>query len=424
MPVWFERLWGKRTMSSGVLSVLALILLSGSSGPAGTRIRGAFQMSIDADLAAARVPFVMIDGRILIDVTLNGRGPFRMIFDSGASAVISRSTAQKLRLYLSAPHLESGTGKRSTEVATTTVELLNLGAAELVHLPADVMPLVDMPPVFGTMRIDGILGRPVFDRYVIEVDYADRVLILFDPKRFRPAIADVALSFSRIREVPLVSATLDGHIGLFGVDLGARSALLVNAWLPDTAQLQTLFRGAPKMVTGWGLGGPIYGKLGRAHDFTLAGMDIKWPLVRLSMQSSGLLSRTDTAGLIGSDILRQFTITFDSLQHVMYFRSKLFGVATKFDQSGMWIIPSSHGFRVIDVVPGGAAQRPGLCVNDEIRAVDGHAADRLLLPELRDRWAEEAPGTLIHLKVRPRTYLPAQIARVAIAYLMEKSDAE
>jgi len=391
---------GKRTMRSGVLSVLALIILSGSSGPAGTRIRVPFETSIDADLAVARVPFVIIDGRILIDVTLNGHGPFRMIFDSGASAVISRSTAQKLRLHLSAPHLESGTGNQSTEVATTTVELLNLGAAELVHLPADVMPLVDMPPVFGTMRIDGILGRPVFDRYVIEVDYADRVLILFDPKRFRPAIADVALSFSRIRDVPLVSATLDGHIGLFGVDLGARSSLLVNAWFSDTAQLQTLFTGAPKMVTGWGLGGPIYGKLGRAHDFTLAGMDIKSPLVRLSMQSSGLLSRTGTAGLIGADILRQFTITFDSLQHVVYLRrSKLFGTATKFDQSGMWIIPSSHGFRVIDVVPGGAAQRAGLFVNDEIWAVNGHAADRLLLPELRDRWAEEAPGTLIHLKI-------------------------
>ena len=360
-----------------------------------------FEISADGDPAAARIPFAIVDGRILIDVELNARGPFRMIFDSGASLVISRSTAQKLRLHLSAPHLESGTGGRSTEAATTKVKSLDLGARHLADVPSEVMSLVDMPPVFGTVRIDGILGRPVFDQYAVEVDYADHVLVLFDPKRFRPAAADVPVSFSRIRDVPLVSATLDGHTGMFGVDLGARSSLLLNSWFSDAGHLKPLFNGKPKMVTGWGLGGPIYGKLGRAHDFTLAGMDIRSPLVRLSMQSSGLLTRTDTAGLIGSDILQQFTITFDPLQHVVYFRrSKVFGAATNFDQSGMWIIPSSRIFKVIEVVPGGAAERAGICVNDQILAVDGHSADHLLLPELRDRWSREARGTLIHLQVR------------------------
>ena len=51
------------------------------------------------------------------------------------------------------------------------------------------------------------------------------------------------------------------------------------------------------------------------------------------------------AGLIGGDILRQFTLTFDPVQHVVYFRrSKSLGRRTGFDRPGMWVISKRPRF--------------------------------------------------------------------------------
>jgi len=155
------------------------------------------------------------------------------------------------------------------------------------------------------------------------------------------------------------------------------------------------------MITGWGFGGAIHGKLGRAQEFDLANAKIEQPVVRLSTQRSGLLSRTDTAGLIGADILRQFTLTFDPVRQVIYFRrSRSFGRRTEFDRSGMWVIQSFHAFTVIDIVAGGAAEGAGLEVNDSIRSIDGRSVSQIRLADLRDQWAKQPDGTRITLAIK------------------------
>jgi len=356
---------------------------------------------VDRRTTVATIPFVLVDGRILVDVRLNGHGPFRMIFDSGASAVASREVADQLALPLSPSHPESGTGNQPLQVTNTTIHTVTLGSAHIADVACDVMTMSDMPPVFGNVKIDGILGRPIFDRFVVQVNYDQHVLMLFEPPLYRPVSADVPLPFTRVRDVPLVTASLDGHAGLFGVDLGARSSILLNGWFADDDHLESLFEGAPEIVLGWGLGGPIRGKLGRAREFNLGDIQVESPLVRLSTQRSGLLSRKDTAGLIGADILRQFTLTFDPVRRVVFFRrSNAFGARTEFDKSGMWIIQNDAGFKVIDVVAGGAAERAGIRIDDAIITVNGKNVSGISLPDLREEWAKLPTGTPVKLQIK------------------------
>ena len=56
------------------------------------------------------------------------------------------------------------------------------------------MSMRDMPPVFGTQQIDGIIGRPVFSKSVVEVDYDRSEVVLSDPQDFIPSAADRAVS--------------------------------------------------------------------------------------------------------------------------------------------------------------------------------------------------------------------------------------
>ena len=383
-----------------ILKIVVFGLLSVSSTLASVPNQPTLQACV-YESPVAVIPFSIVDGRILIEARLNGRGPFRMIFDSGASAVVSRDVAKRLRLSLSLPHSESGTGNQANETAGTTMRSVQFGSSRLSDIGFDVMSMVDMPPVFGTVEIDGILGRPVFDRYTVQVDYDHRLLSLYMPGNFCPGSSDTPVPFTRVRDVPLVKASLNGHYGMFGVDLGARSSLLVNAWFTEESHLSSLFEDAPEMIMGWGLGGAIRGKLGRAQEFELANATIEHPVVRLSTQRSGLLSRSDTAGLIGADILRQFTLTFDPLQHVVYFRrSRSFGRRTEFDRSGMWIIQGPQAFTVVDVVDGGAADGAGLEVNDRIRGINGHSVSEIRLADLREQWASEPDGTRITLEIK------------------------
>ncbi len=74
------------------------------------------QHASGSGLPVAIIPFSIVDGRILFEAKLDGRGPFRMIFDSGASAVLSRDVAKSLRLSLSQTHSESGTGDQASEL--------------------------------------------------------------------------------------------------------------------------------------------------------------------------------------------------------------------------------------------------------------------------------------------------------------------
>ena len=347
------------------------------------------------------VPFQLVDGRILIEARLDGAGPFHFIFDSGASAVLSPEVAGQLGLQLSNQRLESGTGSDLVELATGSVRRLEVGQVELENQVFDITSMRDMPPMFGRAQIDGILGRPLFDKMTIRVDYDQRTIAFYDSENYKPGLSDIAIPFTRIRDVPLIEASLDGHTGRFGVDLGARSSLIIMRSFADQNDLVGLFDQSAEIITGWGLGGPIKSKLGRARSFEFGGIVVHDPLVRLSAQKSGLLNKSDIAGLIGADILQQFMVTFDPVRHFIYFHpGRRFGEKTRFDQSGMWLLPGRDALDVAEIVKGGAAERAHIIVGDQVIAVDGRPVTSLRLPELRERWADAAPRTRVTLRIR------------------------
>jgi hypothetical protein len=344
------------------------------------------------------IPFKFVDGRILVPVRINGEGPFTFIFDSGAAAALSPELAKRLGLPLTKPYSEAGTGAGAVESSRATLAQFALGSLILRDQTVDVIAMRDMPPVFGTQQIDGIIGRPVFSKSVVVVDYDRSEVVLSDPQDFVPSAADRAVPFTRIREVPLIDATLDGHPGTFGVDLGARSSLLVTGGFAEQYNLAESLPSSGEMITGWGLGGPIRSRLARAHSLTLANFTIENPLVRLSTQKAGLLSKSDISGLIGADILRQFCISFDdSRQRIFFRKSKFFGQATSFDKSGMWLVQDGEVFSVLEVVPDGAAARAGIKPGDRLRAIDGTKTADILLPAIRERWAKAGDTTPVRV---------------------------
>jgi hypothetical protein len=193
---------------------------------------------------------------------------------------------------------------------------------------------------------------------------------------------------------------LDGVKGEFGVDTGARSALLLYAPFVARNQLREKYNARLEGVTGWGIGGPVCSLLGRARELKIGPLAVSGIVIRLSSQKSGLTTSSGKAGLIGPDVLSQFDVTFDySRERIIFEKNANFGRADSYDRAGLWMGQSGSHFDVVDVIAGGPADAAGVKTGDTILAINGEDTSILFLPDVRERMRRTPPGTKLTLRL-------------------------
>jgi membrane-associated protease RseP (regulator of RpoE activity) len=132
------------------------------------------------------VPFEVLKSRhVAVQVKINDRGPFRLIFDTGAPAVILNN-----RLAREAGLTPKGNAKPSVLFGSggqVTVKQFAVGDAVADDVKAIIM---DHPTVEALAKhlgpIDGIVGFPFFARFRTAVDYQAGTLTL-TPNGYKPA---------------------------------------------------------------------------------------------------------------------------------------------------------------------------------------------------------------------------------------------
>src|SRR5215470_1556159 len=123
------------------------------------------------DVKVATAPMHMRGLMPVVDVKLNGQGPFAFMIDTGAGmqADIDPTVAERLRLPLSGRAINGDpSGQNDREVATATIVSLAIGQTEFRNVTAVVRPqriTKDYPAV------DGILGFALFTDYLLTLDY-------------------------------------------------------------------------------------------------------------------------------------------------------------------------------------------------------------------------------------------------------------
>jgi hypothetical protein len=128
---------------------------------------------------------VVRSGHIAICAKINGHGPYRFIFDTGApSLVISEQVARDARILprdFSRPFFTP-----LGNLGEYTVRSIELGRAQQPGLQASVWnhPTVEeISKMFG--RFEGLIGFPFFARYSVTIDYKSHTIALA-PCSFRP----------------------------------------------------------------------------------------------------------------------------------------------------------------------------------------------------------------------------------------------
>ena len=363
-------------------------------------------------VSSTTVPFELINNHIYVQVTLNGRGPYRLLCDTGGSNIVTPAVAKELGLKTEGQLEGAGVGEKSEDISLTQLERIAIGDAFIDNQAFYVFPLGTFSNVEGIPAL-GLVGYEVFKRFVVRVDYESSRLTLADPEQFAYGGAGTAVPFRFNHHVPQVEGEIDGIKGPFDIDTGSRSSLDLFGPFVEKHRLKGKYRPRFEGVTGWGVGGPARSALARANVLKLGSVEIKRPVTELTLQTKGAFTDAYGAGNVGAGVLKRFNLVFDYGRRVIYFeRNANDAQPDVFDRSGMWINVTQGGgsFDVVDVIPGGPAERAGLAAGDHIVTVDGVKADDLSLPELRQRFRRDPPGTRIQLEFeRAGKVAPAEV---------------
>jgi hypothetical protein len=245
---------------------------------------------------------------------------------------------------------------------------LSLGKLELPPQDAMVAPINDRVGKHEGRSLDGLLGYDFFARFPVELDYDSALLTIGGPARGEPVELRVVRHHPFVRlELTFGAKTIEEA---FVVDTGFRSAVVLAQPFVAEHGLDDNVRRTITATTGIGIGGPTVEQLGRADVVALGPFELRDVVVGLSLAQAGTLADRGYGGIVGSEVLRRFTATFDYAAEQLFLApGNAYGESFEFDLSGLFLV-ADDGVRVHSVVAGSPAARAGIRPGDRIDTTD------------------------------------------------------
>lgn len=275
-------------------------------------------LAAPAPVAPVAVPFQLEDGKIVVPATIDGAGPFSLGIDSGAETVmITQHVADQAKVEVKTGTVEiSGTTGSYVPVGQAMVDTVQVGNAVVEKPFCTVAP--------EQLSVDGYIGAPLFNFYVVEIDFANRTLTCIPPTSFRPDPADIAVPITLGKHrVPVVKGEIGGVPGSFEIDTGSVFPAELS---PDFVKENDLDGKFTKLGTvgSISVGGPIqsavYSLPGLVIGTGAASIRSSGSVPTLFLNPAGAPVIGDWDGRIGTPALQGLVVTFDYMNSTLYLR--------------------------------------------------------------------------------------------------------
>lgn len=245
-------------------------------------------------------------------IQVNGGHTLYFILDTAAAdCVIDRDRAAAIGLGSAGSAISSGSGG-DQQVGLFEGVRLDLGGVEI--RPARCLAF-DMKALKFQGRVDGILGMPLFRRYVVEIDYPGARARIFSPKAFRPP-ANAEMMPIHLTTGPVVvgSIRLRGRAPIpadIQLDTGSAHVITMCSAFVDRENLLANADGlAPGSTLGFG--GAARDMVGRIEEVRIGRFAAANPTVRFSRQTTGsLATERHYSANLGGEFLKKCRATFD-----------------------------------------------------------------------------------------------------------------
>jgi predicted aspartyl protease len=336
---------------------------------------------IVAPARAAQVPLDDLAGILVVSATVNGKGPYHFVLDTGAGiTVVTPRLAQAIGVAAAASDIAHGTTDQTVAVRLATLATLTIGAATQTNVAAAIVPL---PPdltyqgAYGT--IDGIVGATFLRNYAVTFDIAAGRATLTPVAAFKPpdGFGAIPLTFTT-DTVPVVSANVENATGRFELDSGNNDDVLLTQSFTRAYGIGAGYQ-KPVHTEYVGVGGSAGATRVRLESMSLGPFVMHGVPADISEASSNTLQRDGTDGNFGYDVFRQFVVTIDYGSKRLYLQpSSGFNALTVV--AGTGIIPRRNAdgtFSIVNVLAGSAAANAGVKAGETIVAIDGTPAARM-----------------------------------------------
>jgi predicted aspartyl protease len=336
-------------------------------------------LSIAAAPASAPPAVARIDDLGNVVTTIDGKGPYHFLVDTGAGiTVITPQAAQRMGLVGGRNIQANGMGG-SVRVRTLELRSVRVGRAVVNDVAAAIIPL---PPDFtyqgdyGT--IDGVLGYSFLKHFAVTIDLRNHRLTLTSPKAYRKAPGATSVAANFTGGTPLVAAAIDGVPGTFQLDTGDNGYVLLGAAYTAAHEFAKQYPKSVPMIFE-GVGGMQHGAAIRVKNFTIGGKSIPNELATLSFAKTGVMSASALAGNVGVDVLRRFAVTIDyAHDRVDLVPNAALRQYVPFHYTGAIATRQAQGtFRVLAVAPNSAAAKAGIESGDVFVDLNDYPLARL-----------------------------------------------
>jgi PDZ domain len=333
------------------------------------------------DLLLGRVPFVL--------VAISGHDSLNTILDTGANDdIVNARVVRDIGLTVHNPQRVEQPGGAIEMGAIDTVRI-EINSAT-VNLPMVSAPLDPLQRFIGR-RFDAILGHGFFQHYVVELDYSNARIRLYDPRTYEAPKGYVSLPITFRDKSPLVEVAFeraDGSTlrGWLELDTGSFESLGLkgrfvesNALVPNGAVRLPLF--------GLAIGGQTSGYRTRLKAFTLGPFRFASPVASVTTSANADTEGSDVAGVLGGEALNRFMVAVDYSRNRLLLRpNEHYGAPSEyFDCLGVQVVAEGDQlaqFVISAVMPNSPASDAGLKAGDEIVDIDGRPAERLKLDDV------------------------------------------
>ena len=342
-----------------------------------------------------RAPFSYGSKSVLVNVSINGAEPVEFILDTGASlSLLDQNYAYSLGLRAEGKAAVQGIAETGSMrfAGVKSIALAGPDSAKaalrdfrvaLIDIAADGEIMLWKKPM-------GILGADFLSRFVVEIDYDNQQLTLYDPATFQYSGEGAGLPFELDGNCPIVDMTVDGTCsGKFLVDVGNSFHFTVHGSMVRGCHMIGTRKRTEVEVAGGGIGGGFVSTLCRLDSLQLGPYSWTEPVAALALHKSGGIGSREVSGNIGNSVLERFKCTFDFARKVLYLEpGRRFDERDRVSRFGALFARVGTHVYAGNVMTHSAAYEAGLRWFDEIVEVDGRPLDQWSREEV-DRLLEE-----------------------------------
>ncbi len=267
----------------------------------------------DGKQQVVEVPFEFYHNEIIVQVKVDGKGPFNMMLDTGTDpSAVDLNTAREMGLklqFLGKPGTGGGTDVNLTYY--TKLPLVEVGGLNVKTLEALALDLSKVSARLGK-PLHGVLGHSLLNGRVVQIDYPNHIVRFYSQPLFSKTAntpTRTMMSFRYSDNVLVDDVMVNGKKVVANLDTGSNGTFALTPAAVSYLGLDEDFNQAP-VSTDVGYNGVSQNRKGKVNSVTVGAISVDAPAVIFFGKGTGR-DKKPWGINIGNGFFKDFVVTFD-----------------------------------------------------------------------------------------------------------------